>query len=505
MIKVLVVEDMDITREDILGLIDWEQHGFELLPSARNGRIGLEHALRYRPDIVLTDIKMPVMTGLDMMKEIREKIPGTKFILLTAYEEFEYAKRALEMGTQAFLLKYEIDSEILLRELNKCVESIRKERRVEDMTTRARLDRLLTKGGYGVQEIQSAATAARDSFFPWIGGSILLDIWCFKRRNDIGEDNLQDALREELRQYRFVCLKVKEREYVIFVEAPDSHSQMEKKRYLREFILSVQGVFSSLLDTQTAVAIGGEVKGSRDIPAAKKAGEELLQYRIFRKGGCILEEKPEECLEEQKEQIARSVDAIGADVGREDYANARARIETLYIRDIAQAGSIDLLKRMTVKLSYYFRQKGYEVRLPEFDEWLDRVSFNMLIESVDHTAERFGYLLDILREHTDRRYSRKVREAMAYIREHYTEDVGLNETAASLDVSPIYLSHLFKKEAEITFSAYITRLRIEKAKELLRQGDRKIYEISELVGYQTVQYFTKVFKKETGKTPGEFE
>lgn len=76
MIKVLVVEDMDITREDILGLIDWEQHGFELLPSARNGRIGLEHALRYRPDIVLTDIKMPVMTGLDMMKEIREKFPG---------------------------------------------------------------------------------------------------------------------------------------------------------------------------------------------------------------------------------------------------------------------------------------------------------------------------------------------------------------------------------------------------------------------------------------------
>ena len=199
------------------------------------------------------------------------------------------------------------------------------------------------------------------------------------------------------------------------------------------------------------------------------------------------------------------MDDIGADVGREDYANARARIETLYIRDIAQAGSIDLLKRMTVKLSYYFRQKGYEVRLPEFDEWLDRVSFNMLTESVDHTAERFGYLLDILQEHTDRRYSRKVREAMAYIREHYTEDVGLNETAASLDVSPIYLSHLFKKEAEITFSAYITRLRIEKAKELLRQGDRKIYEISELVGYQTVQYFTKVFKKETGKTPGEFE
>lgn len=505
MIKVLVVEDMDITREDILGLIDWEQHGFELLPSARNGKIGLEYAQRYRPDIILTDIKMPIMTGLDMMKEIQERIPGARFILLTAYEEFEYAKRALEMGAQAFILKYEIDSQILLRELNKCVEAIRKERRVEDMTTRARLGRLLTKENAVTQEIPSAGVATGESFFPWIGKSILLDIWCLKRRNEIGEDNLQDALKEELRQYQFVCMKTKEREYVIFLKALDSHSQMEKKRYLREFILAVQGVFGSLLDTQTAVAVGGEVKGSREIPAAKKAGEELLQYRIFRRGGCILEERPEECSEEQKEQIARSVEAIGEAVKKEDYADARSRIETLYSREITQAGSVDLLKRVTVKLSYYFRQKGYEVKLPEFDEWLDRVSVNMLSESVDYTAERFGYLLDILQEHTDRRYSRKVREAMAYIREHYAEDVGLNETAALLDVSPIYLSHLFKKEAEITFSAYVTRLRIEKAKELLRQGDRKIYEISEMVGYQTVQYFSKVFKKETGKTPGEFE
>lgn len=409
MIKVLVVEDMDITREDILGLIDWEQHGFELLPSARNGKIGLEYALRYRPDIILTDIKMPIMTGLDMMQEVRERIPGTRFILLTAYEEFEYAKRALKMETQAFILKYEIDSQTLLRELNKCVEAIKKERCVEDITTRARLDRLLTKGGDGAQEIQSAG------------------------------------------------------------------------------------------------AVGGEVKGSRDIPAAKKAGEELLQYRIFHKGGCILEKKPQEGTDEQKQQIIQGLEEIGEAVRREDYGNARSSIETLYSRKIAQAGSIDLLKRVTVKLSYYFRQKGYEVRLQEFDEWLDRVCFNMLTESVDHTAERFGYLLDILQEHTDRRYSRKVREAMAYIREHYAEDVGLNETAAFLDVSPIYLSHLFKKEVDITFSAYITRLRIEKAKELLRQGDKKIYEISELVGYQTVQYFTKVFKRETGKTPGEFE
>ena len=185
--------------------------------------------------------------------------------------------------------------------------------------------------------------------------------------------------------------------------------------------------------------------------------------------------------------------------------NAKKKIEELYSKDIADSQSIETLKKATVKLSYYFREKGYEVKLFEFDEWLERVQINLLQESIYNTAERFGYLLEILRECTEKQYSRKVREAMAYMRAHYHEDVGLNEAAVILDVSPIYLSHLFKKETGITFSGYVTSLRIERAKELLRQGDKKIYEISDLVGYQTVQYFSKVFKKETGKNPKEFE
>ena len=108
MYKVLIVEDMDITREDIMALIDWEKYGFQLLPGARNGKIGLEYAARYRPDIILTDIKMPVMTGLDMITEIRKTDAQVKVILLTAYEEFELAKKALEMGVQSYVLKYEM-------------------------------------------------------------------------------------------------------------------------------------------------------------------------------------------------------------------------------------------------------------------------------------------------------------------------------------------------------------------------------------------------------------
>lgn len=507
MIKILVAEDMDITREDILGLIEWEQYGFELLPPARNGKIGLEYALQYRPDIILTDIKMPVMTGLDMIDEIRKKDPDIKFILLTAYEEFELAKRAVDMGAQAFILKYEIDSQVLLRELNKCAEAIKKERDVKSITARARLGRLLDEGEKMqlAQENVSGKTAYRERCFQWIGNSILLNVWRLKMRKDIGEENLQDLLKEEVWNYRFTCLKITEREFVIFLKSRDGSSLMEQERYVSEFILSVQEIFREQLDTQIAVAVGGIVRNSQDIPAARRKGAELLQYRIFRKGGCILVKKPEECPSEWKEQILKEVEIIGNDIREENYQRAGEKIEALYEKGIAKIQSIALLKKATIKLSYYFREKGYEVKLPEFDEWLERVEINLLQESVYHTAERFGYLLEILKECTVRQYSRKVREAMAYMRAHYPEDIGLNETALHLDISPIYLSHLFKKETGITFSAYVTGLRIERAKELLRQGDKKIYEISEIVGYQTVQYFSKVFKKETGKNPKEFE
>ena len=507
MVKVLIVEDMDITREDIIGLIQWEQHGFELLPSARNGKIGLEYALRYQPDIILTDIKMPVMTGLDMIEEIIKREQDVKFILLTAYEEFELAKRALEMGAQAFILKYEIDRKMLLRELNKCVEAIRKEQDIKNITVRAHLGKLLAEGDGGIytSETSSSEIVSRRTYFQWIGTSILLDIWRLKMRNDIGEENLQDMLTEKMGSYRFICLKISEREYIIFLKSPDSNSQMEQQRYLRDFVLSVQDIFRELLNTQIAVAVGGKVSNNRDILAARREGADILQYRIFRKGSCLLEKKPDECTSELKDKILTEVEFIGRDIREEKYTDAKKKIEELYSKDIADSQSIETLKKATVKLSYYFREKGYEVKLFEFDEWLERVQINLLQESIYNTAERFGYLLEILRECTEKQYSRKVREAMAYMRAHYHEDVGLNEAAVILDVSPIYLSHLFKKETGITFSGYVTSLRIERAKELLRQGDKKIYEISDLVGYQTVQYFSKVFKKETGKNPKEFE
>ena len=141
---ILVVEDMDLTREDLMHLVSWENYGFRLLGGMKNGQTGLEYARRYHPDIILTDIKMPVMTGLEMVEELRKSGMDTQVILLTAYEEFGLVKHAMDLGITHFLMKYEIDEELLLKELNGCVEEIQKKQAMDSFHERSRI-RLLLK------------------------------------------------------------------------------------------------------------------------------------------------------------------------------------------------------------------------------------------------------------------------------------------------------------------------------------------------------------------------
>lgn len=496
MYKVLVVEDMDITREDIMALIDWKQYDFELLPGARNGKIGLEYARKFHPDIVITDIKMPIMTGLTMIEEIMEQDKHIKYILLTAYEEFEYAKKALTLGIHSFILKYEINREILLAELRKCQEELTMQEEIENVTIRHKLEKLL-KGDIKTIYVE-------EKFFNWIGRSVLLDIWRWKTWTEFGEENLRDVLKEELREYRFEFLKIEAQEYIVFLRIPETHSEAERHQYLRGFIIAFQYTCEKILESCTAIAIGGYVNCNRDIGECRQQALEYLSRRIFFRGNCILDrdsvmQNPvaPEIMEEKYNNIQKSI-------RDNQFLTAKKNIRELFENEIANARNVDLLKKTVVKLSYFLREKGYAINLEEFDTYLESISMNILTDTIYHTEERFEYLLDILHEYIEQKYSRKVRETINYLRKHYMENVGLNEAADFLDITPIYLSHLFKKETGLTFSAYITKLRMEKAIELLRRGDLKIYEISEIVGYQTVQYFSKVFKKETGKSPKEF-
>ena len=493
---------MDLTREDIMNLINWKRYGFELLPGARNGKIGLEYAKRYQPDIILTDIKMPVMTGLDMVETLKREKHEAKVIFLTAYEEFDLARRAVEMNVDSFILKYEIDEQILLNELNKLVDQIEDENRMKTIELHHRLQKIL--------QSSDKVSAEENVSLKRIGESMFLGIWIMQSNITISEKNLYDLLQDELSEYKFIGLKISEQELIIFLKLSEIYSELQRFEYTRTFILRIQELFKSILAVNIAIAIGGVVRNGKEIYERKQVVSKLLGKHIFYKDSCILEEadgayKYGEVEEWKKEEIENDLKMIQIKIESKDYLEVNDKIKKLFETALVKYQDMELYQGVIVKLSFFLRKNGYELKYAEIDEKLDEIRENIWNENIYQIEMRFQEILKKLQHYGERIYSKKIQETIHFLNEHYSENIGLNEIAGKMGVSAIYLSQLFKKETGLNFSAYLTKVRIDKAKELLRSGDKKIYEISEIVGYQTVQYFNKVFKKETGKTPKEFE
>lgn len=497
MYKVLVVEDMDLTRDDIVHLIDWEKHGFELLPDARNGKIGLEYARRYQPDIVITDIKMPVMTGLDMVEALMKLEKKPAVILLTAYEEFELAKRALQMGVQTFMLKYEIDEEVLLRELNRCVEGLKRQKNIEELRLRQKL-RYIMKGNLEVP-------GAEENVLGWKGSVSLLflQIPSLDSREILNEEKIQDILEQNIEAEKFRVVYMRERGLVIFRKDRLYLSEVQDRDSVKHFAAQVQRVIEQEFGKNTAIAIGGSIKANKDIPVCWQRAERVMGNYVFEKGSCILETPPEEDKINMSQTLKENVREIEGDLENGNFLQALETLERIRT-ELVRSRNLYWYKKVVNRLLYLLEEKSLEAEQKEAEEKVGALKEEYGRMTVFGFCERFKEIAEILEEEESEQFSGKIRRAKAYIREHYAQDISLNELADHMGMNPMYLSRLFKKEMGMNFSAYLTKVRVEKAIELLKQGDYKIYEVSQMVGYQTVQYFSKVFKKETGKSPKDF-
>lgn len=497
MYRVLIVEDMDLTRDDIIHLIDWEKYGFELLPDARNGKIGLEYAKRYAPDIVITDIKMPVMTGLDMVEALMKLEKTPIIILLTAYEEFELAKRALQMGVQTFLLKYEIDEERLLGELNRGAKELKKRKNIEELKLREKL-RHIMKGNFEV-------FYEEENILGWKGSSSLffLQLSFCDSAERIDEGRLQDILEQSIEGEKFRIVYMEEKGIVIFRKNKLYLSETQKRDTEKHFAVQIQEVLIKELKKKVVIALGGTIRRNKDILLCWKKAEKVMQNYVFEKGSCILENLPQEEKEEPSENLKRNMREIEISLNRGSFERVLECLDEIRI-DVVRNKNFYCYKKVLRKLMYLLEEKGQGMERKEIEERIGILKEIYRRITFFTFCEEFKKVVEIIEEEEREQFSGKIRYMKGYIQEHYAEEISLNDLADHIGMNSMYLSWLFKKEMGINFSAYLTKVRIEKAMELLKQGEYKIYEISQMVGYQTVQYFSTVFKKETGKSPKDF-
>lgn len=511
-ISVMIVDDEKLVLEDLMTIVDWDTLGFEIVATAMNGKQALSKFEQYHPQVVFTDIKMPFMDGIELIKQLRKIDTQTQILLLTAYEDFSYAKSAIQYGITDYIIKSTINNQTVLSLLHRIRTTIDNQGKVLDILKEKEIENFFVSNSeleqisdkelfttpycYLIVEQDMPINLAGDNSIDAIryqkadAVSILLEgentgyeIVAFSSTPreqmllvfDIPGTskaafyqtllqyarNKKDRLKEKLQlDFTFYMMSNK----VNLIELKRRYSSYSQSFY-RKYLLESKRVIDFADNRSTAV------------PEAEEVSLDMEHIRG------LLEKRDEQGIQVYLEELFPAICTSGS------YKNLCSVSRELY----------DLLKRNNKHLPEYARK----LNLSFADNWRNWLSAKQLREWF---AENFLELIHEKQKEDQNQYSKPIVLAMDYIYHHYSNMVlGINDVADHANLSTGHLCVLFKKETGKTLNNYISEVRIAEAKRLLNENKLKVYKISEAVGFQSSQYFSQVFYKLVGMTPNEYQ
>lgn len=510
MYKVLLVDDERIILDGISNTIDWGSHGTQLIGTARNGIDAYNIIVQEKPHIVISDIKMPGMSGLELISRVHEEHLPVRFILLSGFGEFEYAKKAMHFGIKHYLLK-PCNENSIIEALTGEIKEIKKEEEHERMIVN--IENRLEKVEPYIQ-LQLLKEFLTDRW-QWQGSWNILkrifpvefarqkvQILLIKFEAAIQYEHL-NALESMMKnKLKSPLLPLNLGEHLLFLIGGDHDIQG-----LNQLIYDVRKSFISRYQIDITVVLSD----AADVSKTRELYEEALEYLNYRfytgKGSFITktdveEEKPSNLpiVDDQKklslkvkqrkledalaivQEIFRKLQALKLDVQL-----TRSYVIRLYL-SVIQSCSNDIMENDVNKISDLLQADT----IHEMKEFIEIVITNLITKSLHLPKSE---------------YTAPVKKVLAMIHEQIgNEELSLKWVAKKIYMNPDYLGKLFKQETGERFSNYVTRLRIEKAKKLIEnEEDVKVFELAEKVGFgDNPQYFSQVFKKFTGFTPSEY-
>lgn len=526
MLKVFLVEDEFVMREGIKNNIDWKTHGYEFCGEAADGEVAFPMIQKMKPDIVITDIRMPFMDGLELSKLIKKEMPWVEIIILTGFEEFAYAKEAIKIGVAQYLSK-PISGEELLRELDVLSEKIiekKKEREIQDQYNREmeennqknRKDFFqdLVSGEQTVAKLHEMAEQLDIDITAMWYNLVLLQLKVDKLSNEVFSDSILEAENElaALKEQYGVIVFDRGLEGMAILFKADSEEEIDEKQ--KESIFQLEKMLAKYKDIAYFGGIGKPVNRLRELPKSFESARVAFAHRYLLSESCIINSAA--IGKNQEDFDIENVNPKQVDRSRVmEFLKLGNQEETKYFVDeyfneIGKSAIQSNIFRQYIVMDVYFCVKeflenleldGGEIISPDFSAGVlkDEESARQYVTSVIHKAVR-------LREQTaNDRYRGVVSQVMSYIEENYgDEDLSLNLVAAHVNFSPNHLSTIFSQQTDQTFIKYLTDYRMNKAKELLRCTGDKSSVISAKVGYKDPHYFSYLFKKTQGVTPTQY-
>lgn len=534
MIKVFLVEDEAIVRDSIKKNIDWEKYGYTFCGEAGDGELAYSLIREKKPDVVISDIKMPFMDGLELGKLLHREMPQVKIIYLTGYGEFDYAKQAIHIGAIEYLLK-PVSGSALAETLQRVADRLREEKQQQafleqyrrDMQEKERQDRLaffeeLVTGGNTVPGLLRRAGELGLSLS---GACYAIALLCLYRGGQAGQPYSEELVQAQSRlddafatQKRVLVFRRGIEGYALLIRGEDEPALRAAVEELERLIETTLADFPGV---QYFAGVGDSVGRIGDIPRTYHNASHALAHRYLGENNRILHSGDIQSLGVRE---ADGLDVNAVDVSKlnrqvtERFLHSGVREEAGYFIDelfdsIGTAQLESLLLRQYVVMDAYFACAQFleELAVPK-GSFVERCGdLQQLAERLCTLEGAKAFLADLLSqvcrlrdEGAQRKYGSVIRQAQDYIREHYRDDISLNTVAKAVNISPTHFSAIFSKETGSTFIEHLTTVRMDKAKEMLRLTGRKTSEIALEVGYQNPHYFSFLFKKLHGRTPREF-
>ena len=483
--KILIVDDETPIREWIQFSI--ERGGnpeFEIAAVAENGNEAFELALKYQPDVVITDIKMPGMDGIELMKKVLEVSPYTNFVILTNYAEFSYAREAVTYGAKKYLLK----SELRGRDILGALEEIRKEiektagNKEKDRYSNGYLD--IFDCYYNLENRQFLEEFWRRNRF---SAEEFFLVTAFEKRDEERQKQLMDQFVRE-QKIHAVGPAMKNKSIYLILQAGDAKALEETAENFSEIYRR---------ENQGLMVSGTVGKGLDALMGAVEEAERMLRYTFLLDRGYLKIQDAMELQPLDRAAIKKNCQKLLNGILYESEEVIRGALSD-WFRSLHGAPFEDIqwVKEACVQLVIRLEEICAE-HIPDFSEE-HRPDMDWTLAVCEKLCQD---LVNRIYSEDNFRYSQSVREAIRYIHDNYSRDISLNEVAQYIYRSPEYLSRLFKAETGEKFSSYLTSYRLNKAKDMLLHTDMKIYEIAYAVGYTAPSYFSKMYREFVGVAP----
>jgi Response regulator containing CheY-like receiver domain and AraC-type DNA-binding domain len=531
MIKMFICDDEQIVIDGIKDSINWPEYSIEVCGTANNGSDALKKSMALMPDIIVSDIRMPGLSGLEFVKELKKQLPESQIILISAYQEFEYAKEAIKLGVLSYITK-PFKKNHILEEVLKARDVILEEQRklnlnvkfekelptlqnyflnsiilgdelqLEDYEEKVQLYRLnLTRRNTGVIVIRPEIPEGENG-----SKSVLLQRILFIIKNSI------QSLPREIKADAFIN-HVNDVVVIYGSELFGEYSVKDFEKCLEKLKVEI----NQEIGVTISIGAGRTYFDYNNIYLSFKEAMNALNYKLIYGEGSIIFidnvvsagtgiikvvvciNKKIECFEnllsvgnsEESLKIAREI---------EDILKGSSAVSYGYVQQVF-AQLLSSIVKKSIEFNIY-----NDILSQEIADLYEKVyAMKSLSELSDFLSEIIRRICAVAEKKAKEINSGTINRAIEYMKMHCHENISQTEVAEYVGLNPSYFSRYFKEEIGQSFMDYMKKLRIEKAKELIGSTNMKIYEISEALGYQSVQYFTTLFKTMVGLTPQEYK